>query len=93
VLWALAPLAVLGLGCHPTCREVCVKLLDCEEVASARVSLAECRDSCQREEQLYTDWEDEQALDQIYDERTCIMDESCADVADGACYDEDLFLF
>jgi len=80
-------------ACHPTCKQVCTKLLECDEVESSRVSEYECRDSCQREENLYEGWEDLQALELHYDQMSCIMDASCQEVADGECYDEELYLF
>ncbi len=83
----------LSAGCTPTCKEVCVKLLECDDVESPRVSEYECREACEREENLYEEWEDLQALDKHHDERDCIMDSECADIADGACYDEELYLF
>lgn len=70
-----------------------MKLLDCEEVESPRVSLEECRDACTREENLYEDWDDQAALEIVYAERDCIMDEACAAIAEGACYDEELYLW
>ena len=81
------------MGCHPTCKEVCNQLLDCDEVESFRVSEAECRAACLREEELYTDWQDLDALEIHYDQRSCIVDASCEEIADGACYDEELYLF
>jgi hypothetical protein len=86
-------LLTLAAGCTPTCKEVCVKLLECDDVESPRVSEYECRDQCEREENLYEEWEDLQALEQHYDERDCIMGTECADIASGACYDEELYLF
>ena len=83
----------LAAGCTPTCKEVCVKLLECDDVESPRVSEYECRDQCERAENLYEEWEDLQVLEQHYDERDCIMDMECSEIADGACYDEELYLF
>ena len=90
---ALLLALTLAAGCTPTCKEVCVKLLECDDVESPRVSEYECRDSCERESNLYEEWEDLQALEQHYDERECIMDLECAEIAEGACYDEELYLF
>ncbi len=90
---ALALLLILASGCTPTCKQVCDKLLECEDVESYRVSEWECRDACEREENLYEDWEDLQALEQHHQERECIVDSECADIADGACFDEELYLW
>ena len=88
-----ALLLTLAAGCTPTCKEVCVKLLECDDVESPRVSEWECRDACEREENLYEEWEDLRTLELHYDERDCIMDSECSEIADGACYDEELYLF
>ncbi len=88
-----ALLLTLAAGCTPTCKDVCVKLLECDDVESPRVSEYECRDACERQENLYEEWEDFQAQDKHYAERDCIMDMECSDIADGACYDEELYLF
>lgn len=90
---ALAAALLLAPACRPSCEQVCEKLLACEEVESPRVSLAECEESCTREEALYEQWDDQQLLDALYGEMTCIMDTPCDEVAAGACYDEALFRF
>ncbi len=94
LLFAPLLISVVGLqACHPSCKSVCKKLLECEEVETWRVSLDECEESCKREEALYESWEDYQVRDRFYDQLDCIVDEECQAVADGVCYDEELFLF
>ena len=84
--------AVLA-GCHPTCAATCEVLLACDEVETSRVSADECEEMCVREQNLYEDWEDTQALQAAYDARSCIASSSCEEIADGACYDESIYLY
>ncbi len=83
----------LMAGCHPTCTATCEALLACDEVESSRVSVDECEEMCLREENLYEDWEDTQALQAAYDARSCIVSSSCDEIVDGACYDESIYLY
>jgi hypothetical protein len=80
-------------GCEPTCKQTCRTLLDCEEVSTARLDVDECAASCEIQEQLYEDWEDNQLRDAFGDLKTCIQEEECDAIADGACYDSDLFIW
>ncbi len=93
---ALLGLLVLGAGCEPTCRNTCEKLLDCEDttVDQPRVSLDECEDACEVQQALYAeDWENEQLRDGLADLKRCVRDEECDAIAEGACYDPDLYIF
>ncbi len=93
-LLGVAVLIALGEGCVPRCEATCKKLLECgEELDTQRVALAQCEDSCIREEALYEDWEDETKQDALDEERRCIGASSCEEIADGACYEHDLFPF
>ena len=87
--------AVLSLpGCHPTCKKVCKTLLACEEVETARINQDECEESCLQQESLYKDrWEDTILLDAFYAQNECIVDSTCAEVADGKCYDASLYSY
>jgi hypothetical protein len=57
------------------------------------MSVDECEDACQREENLYLDWDDSQALQAAYDARSCITSSTCGEIADGACYDPSIYLY
>lgn len=80
-------------ACEPTCRQTCRKLLECEEVETPRQALEDCNTSCELQQQLYEDWEDLQARDALGELKQCVVDAECTDIADGACYDEDLYLW
>lgn len=86
-------LLTIGLGCAPTCDQVCRKtLFDCD-LSTERVALATCVDACDRQRSLYEDlWKDQDLTQKFADERRCLMRESCDDIADGVCYDPDVFI-
>ena len=79
-------------GCTPRCKESCVKVLDCG-LDSTRVARDECVLSCQLEETLYREWEDKTKIKAFKAHKRCIRDSTCEEIADGACYDEELFLY
>lgn len=89
-------LGLLALGttaCEPTCRQTCKKLVACEEIDTPRLAREECESSCELQEQLYDDWDDQQARDAFGELKTCIRSEECSAVADGVCYDEEIFIW
>lgn len=80
-------------GCVPTCKEVCNKALSCE-LDSPRTPLDACIEDCERQRSLYKDWwEDEEKVDLFVEHRRCVMQSSCDELAEGVCYDEELFIF
>ena len=81
------------IGCGPSCEKVCDKLLACDEVETPLLSTEECNNSCRAQEQLDAEWDDIQKRDAFEDLKECIVDNECADVADGVCYDEDLYIW
>lgn len=89
----LIPMLVLLAACPPPCKQVCRKILDCGNLDSQRVAVEECELSCQVQEALYIQWEDETKQDAFDDHKRCLMQESCEDIADGVCYDEQIFVF
>jgi len=89
---AACVLVALLAGCQPTCKEVCKKVLECD-LDSDRVSVVECEENCTRQQLLYEIWEDEAKADLFVEHKQCIMGASCDEIADGTCYDEDLFVF
>ncbi|MCA9491880.1 MAG: hypothetical protein KC621_18235 [Myxococcales bacterium] len=92
----LALLSLLVLtACPPPCKQVCRKVLfDCD-LDSERVALAECTESCTRQEGIYRQWKNQDLLDLHLDHRRCVMQSTCDEIADGACYEgyEELFPF
>lgn len=90
LLLALLPLS----GCEPTCASTCEKLLSCEEVEQPRVAEEDCEAACLVQQELYEeDWENQQLRDALGDAKRCVRDEECEAIADGACYDPDLYIF
>jgi hypothetical protein len=94
----LFPILVLcigafGTGCEPSCTKICKKLVECEDVDSPRVSWMECAESCGEQERLYEEWTDTQKREDFSALKVCIRDSECSDIADGECYDEDLYIW
>ena len=85
--------SLLGTGCEPSCEATCKTLLACDSVETSRVHIDECTSTCQIQEQLYESWEDQQLRDAFGELKTCIQSVECSDLADGACYDEELYIW
>ena len=88
--------ALLGVlatsACAPTCERTCKKLLDCGNLDSQRVSVAECEVSCTNQLGMYDGWIDEEELEQAFDDhRRCLVRTSCDAIEAGECYDDRLF--
>ena len=90
---AAACLALFASGCEPTCKATCKKLVKCEDVETPRVSREECTTSCEIQQQLYDEWSDTQKRGNFGDLKRCIKQSECSDIADGTCYDEDLYIW
>ena len=84
--------AVFAPGCTPRCQESCVKVLDCG-LESTRVARDECVRSCQLVQDLYSRWEDEAKEEAFKEHKRCVREATCEELADGVCFDEDLFVF
>jgi hypothetical protein len=94
VLAAASSLLVFGLlaaGCTPTCAESCRKVLRCDAVQTDRLGQDECVDQCTRQVALYESWEDDDKLAQFREEKRCIATSTCEEVAEGLCYESDIF--
>ncbi len=72
---------------------MCDKLVACENPGTERMSSAECKEQCETQEKLYATWSDTQLRESFDDQLTCLYEAECADVAAGACYDEEVFTF
>ncbi len=81
------------LACEPTCKQTCKTLMACEEVDSPRQGLEECQASCEIQQRLYEDWEDGQKREAFAELKRCIQQEECAAIAEGVCYDEELYIW
>jgi hypothetical protein len=92
--FALASSSALVLtGCEASCKTACKALLECEDVDTPRLPLQECEASCLVQQDVYDSWEDTQLSEAFGEFKSCVRDEECAAIADGACYQEDLFLW
>ncbi len=91
----LALLALLlAPACKPTCKQTCDKLTGCEQLEDWQGSYADvCAENCQRQYQLYEFWDDTQLTDALDETQLCIADATCDEIAEGVCYDEDLYSF
>lgn len=86
VLLALVPW--LG-GCPPSCEQVCDKLDTCK--LNDDVPELQCTTTCRRELAAYQD-DGDQVREQAFDaQRWCIGQNTCAELAAGACFDDLLF--
>lgn len=90
-------LVVLGLSaCAAPCGTVCRKLERCE--LDPAVLLDECVEACDREIAAFRALEDktpaDRELHRAYNRhRTCLANRPCDDIAEGACYDPEIFPF
>ena len=78
-------------GCTPSCERVCDKLLACDLETDGLYDTV-CVDSCERQEALYTQWEDEAKLDAYDDHLRCLVRSTCTEIDDGVCYDPLVFV-
>lgn len=88
-------LGVLALqACAPQCDTVCNKIEKCApEIGAERIIPGQCEESCKRENQLYDAWQDDSKIDAFEEQRRCVMQSSCDELADGACYDDSSGLY
>ena len=91
-LLCTAGLAVIS-GCEPSCRSTCNALLECDSVESDQVTIDDCEASCEVQDKLYEDWEDQELVDAFVETKTCITSSTCEEIADGACYDDNVYAF
>ena len=93
-VWGASPVAAAAVvlaslaACDPPCDRTCDKLLSCDAVETPRVSSEDCRLQCERQEQLYDNWNDQELQDAFKAHKQCILAEECDALADGVCTDE-----
>jgi len=92
LLLGMLPLIALS-GCETTCKSTCEKLLACDEVSTPLLDEDDCEDTCAEQELLYEEWDDGAKRDALSDYKSCVVDEECGAIADGACYDELLYIW
>lgn len=89
----LALTTALVSACEPTCKQTCRRLIECDQVDTPRQGLNECQAACEIQQRLYEDWDDQQARAAFADIKQCIKVQDCESVADGVCYDADLYVW
>ena len=87
----LSLLTTLLAGCEPSCEATCETLLACDAVETPLVALEDCTDACLTQQQLYESWEDGQKQDALSDYKTCVSESECSAIAEGVCYDEEIY--
>ena len=84
-------LFALLAGCTPTCEQVCDHVVECGNPGTERMSSEECTDACNRQDQLYQTWTDVNLRHSFEDAKRCLDEATCDDLADGACYDPEVW--
>lgn len=82
----------LTSGCEPTCRQVCRGVLSCE-LGVSEIQLDECEASCVFQEREYEESDDDDRRRALGAHKRCLRRSTCAEIREGECYDEDIFLF
>ncbi|HMV66256.1 MAG TPA: hypothetical protein PKA64_05360 [Myxococcota bacterium] len=79
-------------GCAPSCAQLCTKLQRCQ--LDGGVSVDECTETCDAQIDLAKSPDAEDGDKKLYlQHRQCVGSSSCDELAAGACYDAELFLF
>ena len=82
------------IGCTPTCETTCNKLVSCGAIEDGASSALECENSCMAQQELYNiDWDDEAKQEGFDELKSCIVRETCEDIAGGVCYDDELYVW
>ena len=81
------------LGCTPSCDDVCDKIVACDNEGTERMSSEECSEECTQQQTLLDTWTDTQKRAAFDDELTCLQASECSDIADGACYDAEVWSY
>lgn len=87
MIWLLLALA----GCTPTCEQVCNKLVGCENPGTEMLAADDCRESCEKQRDLYQSWTDESLRDAFDESLSCYQSESCDAIAKGVCYNSEIW--
>ncbi len=90
---SLLLVSALIAGCEPSCEDTCEKLIDCDQVEMEYTSARECAAACETQQSVYDKWKSTDEREWFGDMKYCIDDASCADIADGECYDDELYIW
>ena len=96
--WMIPMVCLIGSllsACTPTCEQTCNKLLSCEAdgLNTPQMNLDECTSSCASQSNWYEDKEKVDQQDAFDELKSCIYSETCSDVMEGVCYDEDVYIW
>ena len=81
-------LILFWVACTFTCEQVCEKISTCTEIEQGISNAIDCRSSClSQQEEASNDGREES----FSDLKSCLYNESCLDIEEGICYDEDLY--
>ena len=80
-------------ACEPSCKKTCKKLLECDNIEMARTEIEECEASCSIQQDMFDDWEATDERERFKDLKKCIRSNECSDIANGVCYDEELYIW
>lgn len=83
---------LFATACEPSCKSSCRKLLRCD-LGSSLSSVEDCEASCVFQERQYERDEADPRADALSAHKRCISRSRCDELAEGACYDEDVFIF
>lgn len=83
--------ALLLWACSPTCEKTCKKLVSCGDIESPEMNQQECESACNAQVNLYEDQQDETKQNALDDFKSCVVEETCEDLVEGVCYDEEVY--
>ena len=83
----------LATGCEPSCEDTCEKLLACDQIEMEHTSARECAAACETQQGVYDKWKSTDEREWFADMKYCIDDASCSEIADGECYDDELYIW
>jgi hypothetical protein len=89
----LASIGLLLSGCEPSCEATCEKLMSCDEIEMDHIPVQECATTCEIQQRIYEKWDSSDEREWFSDMKYCIDDASCGDIADGECYDDELYIW
>ena len=75
-------------SCTVTCEDVCVSLASCDEISQENSNTLDCTSACLSQQEQAQNNGQEQEFNAL---KSCIQTNSCADIAEGVCYDENLY--
>jgi len=67
--------------------------MSCDNIEMEHTSVGECAAACETQQQVYDKWKATDEREWFGDMKYCIDDASCADIADGECYDDELYIW